>query len=165
MSKDKKTKKEQKKVNNHNNWGCEAPKENTSVLPLIKKKYMIVMILLILVWVFLLSFITWNALLISYIFLWLLLWWSYMMYNNLYCFQKIGFKYRPFVMTAYFKYVALAWVIGLLIYTIPMAYTSGERFPYGILRAMSASIPYQFMSMFTLARTYKKSDPTKCEFC
>lgn len=162
MSKDKKTKKNK---HNHDNWVCEAPKENTSVLPLIKKKYMTVIILLIVVWVFLLSFMQGTALIISYIFLGLLLLWSYMMYDNLYCFQKIGFKYRPFLMTAYFKYVAIAWLVALLMYTVPAAYTTGERVPYLLLRGVSASIPYQFMSMFTLAKTYKKSDPTKCEFC
>jgi len=159
MSKENKT-----KVEKHEKV-CTPPEENKSVLPLIKKKYMSVMILLVVLAVFLTSFFVWIELFVSYLCIWLLLWASYVMYNDLYCFQKFSFKYRPFVMTQYFEIFAIACTTALIVYTIPMASTSGQWVPYIMLWLIAWAVWFQFRSMFWTAKSYKKDDPTKCEFC
>lgn len=136
-----------------------------SVLPLIKKKYLRVMIYLMVLAAFLLSFVEGTALLVSYGFIAVLLGVSYMMYRDLYCFQKFGFKYRPFLVTKYIERLARAGLIALLIYTLPTAFETGEYVPYAILWIIAVLIPYQFRSMFIAAKQFKENDPTRCEFC
>lgn len=144
---------------------CEKEPEQGSVLPLIKKKYMWVMILILVVWAFLPSFFTGTVLIVSLVLLALLLGACFLMYNDLYCFQKFGFKYRPFVVTGYFKIISIILCGALLILTIPMAIKAPEVVPYVVLWILAGLIPYQFQSMFWTAKTFKESDPTKCEFC
>ncbi len=139
--------------------------DKNSVLPLIKKKYLTVMILLIVLGVFLLSFFSGTELLVSYVFIALLLGACRVMYQDMYCFQKFAFKYRPFMMTQYFELVVVAGVTALIIHTIPFAQATQQWVPYGMLWFIGIMIWFQFRSMFWTAKNYKKSDPTKCEFC
>jgi len=135
------------------------------LMHLIKKKYLWIMILIIGVAAFLPSYLQGTALWVSYIFLALLIGSCYTMYQNLYYFQQFSFKHRPFLMTRYFQLTALAGVVSLMIYTLPIARESGEWVPYIILRIIALLIPYQFYSIFQIAKHHKKEDPTRCEFC
>lgn len=136
-----------------------------NLLVLIRKKYLWVCILLIIVGVFLEWFVPFDIFLVVLVPLVILLIISLMMYTDLYRFQKISFKYRPFVVTTYLRYLSCLVALLVIAVTISPALWAPDIIPYIILWFFTILIPYQFRSMFTTAKHFKEADPTKCEFC
>ncbi len=132
---------------------------------IIKKKYMRIMIFIIALGGFLPMFLHGKIFYISLAALLILLLGSFVMYSNLYYFQRFGFKYRPFSMTRYFQILSIVEVIGVLILTFPLALEGGQWVPFIFLWVIALLIPYQFHSIFETAKHHKEQDPTRCDFC
>ena len=135
-----------------------------SVLPHIKKKYMWILILLAIVAVLLPTYIVGWQSIVVYIMLWVFAILCLMMYKDMYCFQKYSFKCRPFVVTKWLMRYALVFTVVVIVFSIPEAVATHVRVPYLVLWWLTALVPRQFKSMFTLAKHHKADHPDRCEF-
>lgn len=143
----------------------EQEAEEKSVMPVIKKKYLLVLILLWLTMFLLPEYVDRSFLPTSYLVLGLLFLCTYWLREER-RFRKINKKLRPFVMTKHLEYIAYAYGVGLLIETVPAVVWNAELLvPYVFLRIVYGAAVYQYVSIFQAAHRAKEENPLRCEFC
>lgn len=136
-----------------------------SVMPVIRKKYLIALIALGLTMFLLPEFVVADFLPISYLALWLIFIATFGLRSDR-RFRKINKKLRPFVMTRYMEYLAIWFGVGLLIETWATVWADPSLLvPYLFLRWIYGVAVYQYVSIFNAAHRAKEDNPMRCEFC
>lgn len=143
----------------------EVSQDTDSLLPVIEKKYTVILILLILTTVMISSYVTGVFLGIAYGVLALLLVITYGLKANR-RFRKLNKKLRPFVVTRIAEYISIVFGVFLLVVTVPAVIeTPDHLIPHVIFWLLYGAIVWSYYSIFAAAHQHKQDHPERCEFC
>lgn len=145
--------------------------DTASLLPVLKRKYMTAMILIVLS-----SFFSWVLLgkATSFWQVWLMMGvyvlfaLSLLILFGLYqdfFWAKISKHWRPFLVAGYVKYMLTFTTIASFIATIPGAIVTQGWMIYVFFWLLSCFLTYQMYDVFLVAHDAKTKHPDRCEFC
>ena len=145
--------------------------ENTSLLPVLKRKYMTSMIL-----IFLLSFFAWVLLekataswqIWVMVGVYVLFLDSLVLLFGLYrdfFWARISRRLRPFLVARYVQYTLTVTTIASVVATLPGAIAHQSWEIYIVFWLLSCFLTYQMYDVFQVAHDAKKKHPDRCEFC
>lgn len=145
--------------------------ENLSLLPILKRKYMTSMILILL-----LSFFSWVlidkvssvwqvwVMIGVYVVFAVSLLILFGLYQDFF-WAKINRHWRPFIVAGYVKYMLTLTTIASVVATLPGAIVTQSWMIYIFFWVLSCFLTYQMYDVFLVAHDAKTKHPDRCEFC
>lgn len=140
------------------------PKKSESILPILNKKYLMILTAFIVTAVILPKGFEGSLLLITYIVLAILAIPTLLLYTNFY-WQKINKRLRPYIVARIVQTLSIITVVVLFLGTFSMAQENSAWVSYGGLWLLGIYVVYEWTAIFMVAKAAKKKDPNTCEFC
>ncbi len=146
--------------------------ETFSLLPILKRKYMTSMIILVILAVLLPSYLgsetatevqkaAMIGVYVAFILTFLIL---FGLYKDFF-WAKLNRHWRPFLMARYAQYIITLSTIASVVLTVSDAVTTKQWGPYIFFWILSFFLCYQFYDIFHTAHDAKTKHPDRCEFC
>jgi len=136
--------------------------EDYSFQPILKSKYLVILVLLGILAIMSPSFLSHYDLWIAFVSITFTALVTFGLYQNI-RFQKLYKKLRPFVVTRILQVIAVIGFLALIIRSYQLAIEA--LVPYLVFYLLAFVTTYQFFSIFKLAKKAKKDYPDRCEFC
>ncbi len=133
-----------------------------SFQPILKSKYLIILLLLGILAIMSPSFLSHYDLWIGFVAIGFIALVTLGLYTNV-RFQKLHKKLRPFVVVRILQTLAVLGFALLIYRTYAMA--PDALIPYIVFYLLALITVYQFFNIFRLAKQAKKDYPDRCEFC
>ncbi|PIQ78361.1 hypothetical protein COV82_01195 [Candidatus Peregrinibacteria bacterium CG11_big_fil_rev_8_21_14_0_20_46_8] len=136
------------------------------IFPLLRKKYLSILILLAIIGILLPGYLHGDGALLqlSYGVLTFLALGTLGLHQNI-NFRRLSIKLRPFVVARILQIAASLAAIVLIIVTFKNAQIEGQFIPHIILWLLALGVVIQYFGIFRLAREAKDKHPERCDFC